>query len=89
MRLYRRGNFTPVASGRVCVRAQVHVTRDEFFTSLPAKLLKLPGLTKAHGIPTAKVPILDIEVRARVALLPCSAFEPRRSHAWRLSHSPL
>ncbi len=45
-----------------CV-APERVTRDDFFATLPTKLLKLPGLTKAHGIPSAKVPILDIEVR--------------------------
>ena len=50
-----------------CV-APVHVSRDEFFTSLPAKLLKLPGLTKVMGIETAKVPLLDIEVRGSLSV---------------------
>jgi hypothetical protein len=46
---------------RVCSR----VTREDFFGSLPDRLMKLAGLTRAYGIPTAKVPILTIEVRRR------------------------
>ena len=65
-RLYVSGSFRLGVHSRggdidiACVVPRM-ITRDDFFTSLREKLRGRPGMTKVHGIPTAAVPILNLE----------------------------